>query len=98
MCSEPGLCIGVQVGFSSGVPSESACVEECESNMDCNWYSYDRERQDQQHVFGKSNFQNVPILFADLFVSLQLIVLALKPVLRMNVSMDKRTAAFLKVW
>ena len=41
-CSLPGLCEGVEIGFSSQ-PSESDCANECAGFGGCEWYSYDSE-------------------------------------------------------
>ena len=40
ICSEPGLCNGVQIGFSYQV-DEAACLDACKAVDGCRWYSYD---------------------------------------------------------
>ena len=39
-CGIPGLCIGVQVGYSIE-ESENACLSQCRITDDCAWYSFD---------------------------------------------------------
>ena len=39
-CSEPGICIGVEIG--NGITeTEEDCIILCGSTAECNWYSYD---------------------------------------------------------
>ena len=44
ICSEPGLCVGIQVGFSIEA-TEGDCITSCLNSVDCQWYSYDVSSQ-----------------------------------------------------